>query len=47
MLHTERKAYETPTLQELGDMKDITENGNQISSDTIQGRDGTAFSVSS
>ncbi|WP_175540377.1 hypothetical protein [Halomonas sp. QHL1] len=47
MLHTERKAYETPTLQELGEMKDITENGNQISSDALQGKDGTAFAVGS
>ena len=29
MIQTDRKTYETPTLQELGAMKDITELGNQ------------------
>lgn len=47
MLHMDRKTYEVPSLQELGAMKEITENGNQAFSDTIQGRDGTAFEVGS
>lgn len=47
MLNMDRKAYEAPSLQELGAMKDITENGSQNFSDTIQGEDGTAFDVAS
>jgi hypothetical protein len=43
MLKTDRKSYEAPTLQELGAMKDITENGNVAGSDTANGQDGTAF----
>jgi hypothetical protein len=43
MVHTDRKIYQAPTLQELGAMKDITENGTVTSSDTFQGRDGTGF----
>lgn len=47
MLHTDRKTYEAPLLQELGAMKDITANGRQAFSDTFQGEDGTAFDVGS
>lgn len=47
MLHNDRKTYEAPKLQELGAMKDITENGSQAFSDTVQGQDGTAFAVGS
>nr|WP_298967725.1 hypothetical protein [uncultured Halomonas sp.] len=47
MLHMDRKTYEVPSLQELGAMKDITENGSQTFSDTFQGQDGTAFDVGS
>jgi hypothetical protein len=43
MVHTDRKIYQAPTLQELGAMKDITENGNVANADMINGRDGTAF----
>ncbi len=46
MLQTDRKPYEAPMLQELGAMKDITENGNVVSSDAMNGRDGTAYSGS-
>lgn len=47
MLNMDRKTYEEPSLQELGAMKDITENGSQTFSDTFQGQDGTAFDVGS
>ncbi|WP_412929492.1 lasso RiPP family leader peptide-containing protein [Halomonas sp.] len=30
----ERKYYETPTLNELGDLKEITQNGNAVNSDS-------------
>lgn len=43
MLQTDRKAYEAPTLQELGAMQDITENSNMANADTVNGRDGTAY----
>lgn len=43
MLQTDRKSYEAPTLQELGAMNDITENGNVTNADTLNGRDGTAY----
>lgn len=43
MLNTERKIYEAPMLQELGVMKDITEAGDRPNTDTMNGRDGTAF----
>lgn len=42
MIQTDRKAYEVPMLQELGGMKDITENGSVTNADTFQGQDGTA-----
>lgn len=47
MKYTDRKTYETPKLQELGAMKDITENGSESFSDTAQGTDGTAYKVGS
>ncbi|MFB9868664.1 hypothetical protein [Vreelandella sulfidaeris] len=47
MLQTERKSYEAPTLQELGAMNDITEAGGLPNSDTVNGRDGTAFAPGS
>lgn len=47
MQQTDRKSYEAPTLQELGAMNDITENGNVTNSDTVNGRDGTAFPLGS
>jgi len=47
MLHTDRKTYNAPSLQELGAMKDITEAGSQNFSDTVNGQDGTAFDVAS
>ncbi|WP_185858970.1 hypothetical protein [Vreelandella nanhaiensis] len=47
MLHTDRKTYNAPKLQELGAMKDITEQGQQMFSDTVQGQDGTAFDIAS
>lgn len=47
MLHTDRKTYNAPSLQELGAMKDITENGSQNFADTVNGEDGTAFEVAS
>ncbi|MGY2464143.1 hypothetical protein [Vreelandella sulfidaeris] len=43
MLQTDRKSYEAPTLQELGVMKDITEQGNVPNADSPNGLDGTAF----
>lgn len=43
MMQMDRKSYQAPILKELGDMKDITENGNVSNADTFQGRDGTAF----
>ena len=43
MLQTDRKSYEAPMLQELGAMKDITEQGNVANADQINGRDGSAF----
>ena len=45
MLHTDRKPYDAPALQELGAMNDITENGSQNFADTFQGQDGTAFDI--
>ena len=39
MLNMDRKTYEEPSLQELGAMKDITENGSQTFSDTFQGQE--------
>ena len=43
MLQTDRKSYEAPTLQELGVMKDITEQGNVPNADSPNGLDGTAY----
>ena len=43
MLQTDRKSYEAPMLQELGAMKDITEQGNVPNADQVNGKDGTAF----
>lgn len=47
MLSMDRKSYEAPTLQELGAMKDITENGDVTNADTVNGRDGTAYTPGS
>ncbi|WP_185856149.1 hypothetical protein [Vreelandella populi] len=47
MLHTDRKTYNAPTLQELGAMKDITEHGQQMFSDEVKGQDGTAYDIAS
>lgn len=47
MLHTDRKTYNAPALQELGAMKDITEGGNQSFAESLGGQDGTAFEVGS
>ncbi len=43
MLQTDRKSYQAPVLQELGAMSDITEQGNVPNSDSLNGKDGTAF----
>ncbi|MGM1051936.1 MAG: lasso RiPP family leader peptide-containing protein [Pseudomonadota bacterium] len=43
MKNAERKYYETPTLKELGDLKEITQAGNQVMSDGQPFVDGTAF----
>lgn len=47
MLQTDRKSYEAPTLQELGVMKDITEQGNVPNADQQNGLDGSAFAPGS
>ena len=44
MIQTDRKPYVSPYVQELGALKDITKNsGDQPSSDSQGGRDGTAY----
>ncbi|WP_407650097.1 lasso RiPP family leader peptide-containing protein [Halomonas rhizosphaerae] len=43
MHHVERKCYETPTLNELGDLKEITQNGNAANSDSQQFIDNSAW----
>ncbi|WP_447045806.1 hypothetical protein [Vreelandella sp. H-I2] len=47
MLHTDRKTYHAPSLQELGAMKEITENGSQNFADVVNGEDGTAHDIGS
>ena len=43
MQHMERKYYETPTINEMGDLKEITQNGNAVNSDGMPFAANTAF----
>lgn len=43
MQNVKLKCYETPTLSELGNLKEITQNGNAGNSDTLPFVDNTAF----
>lgn len=43
MTNMDRKPYVSPSLQELGALKDITEEGGRPDADTEGGQDGSAF----
>ncbi|WP_176475872.1 hypothetical protein [Halomonas salipaludis] len=43
MNQMDRKPYASPSVQELGALKDITEAGGRPDADTAGGEDGTAF----
>jgi len=43
MTPIDRKPYTSPSVQELGALKDITESGERPDADTPQGEDNTAF----
>lgn len=43
MTNMDRKPYVTPSIQELGALKDITEQGERPDADRDGGLDGTAF----
>lgn len=43
MYTNERMDYEAPVVQDLGELKQITEAGNEINSDTAAFQDNTAF----
>lgn len=43
MTNTDRKPYVSPSVQELGALKDITEQGGRPDADTDGGLDGTAY----
>lgn len=44
MQPVERKCYETPTLNELGDLKEITQSGNAMNSDSSPFTSDSAYS---
>lgn len=43
MKNTDLKTYVSPSIQELGALKDITEQGDRPDADRDGGLDGTAF----